>query len=84
MGQWRCVALAHLISAVNGFCCGKELFFQNFLRGKEKLSLFYFAGTDDDYEVWYPHQTVEKEGDPNNGCLLGVKELTYRLKEDSL
>ncbi|VDD79952.1 unnamed protein product [Mesocestoides corti] len=38
----------------------------------------------DDYELWYPHQTDAGSGHANDGCLLGVKEVSYRLKEDSL
>ncbi|VDO00514.1 unnamed protein product [Rodentolepis nana] len=40
--------------------------------------------TVDDYELWYPHRTDIKEDDPSNGCLLGVRETSYRLKENSL
>ncbi|VDL91239.1 unnamed protein product [Schistocephalus solidus] len=37
-----------------------------------------------DYEVWTPHEDPAKEDASDNGCLLGMKEFFYRLKEDSL
>ncbi|KAL7064990.1 hypothetical protein AAHC03_04929 [Spirometra sp. Aus1] len=40
--------------------------------------------TANDYEVWSPHEDPVKGDSPNNGCLLGMKEFFYRLKEDSL
>nr|CDS16971.1 sortilin [Echinococcus granulosus] len=40
--------------------------------------------TVEDYDLWYPHQTGVKHNDPNDGCLLGVRETSYRLKENSL
>ncbi|KAM7537040.1 hypothetical protein Aperf_G00000072767 [Anoplocephala perfoliata] len=40
--------------------------------------------TADDYELWYPHRTDSRRDDPSNGCLLGVRETSYRLKKDAL
>ncbi|VDM17670.1 unnamed protein product [Hydatigera taeniaeformis] len=41
-------------------------------------------GTAEDYEPWYPHRTDMSHKDPNDGCLLGVRETSYRLKANSL
>ncbi|VDK84113.1 unnamed protein product [Dibothriocephalus latus] len=42
------------------------------------------GGTAEDYEVWSPHEIPAKGDAPDNGCLLGMKEFFYRLKENAL
>ncbi|VDL18325.1 unnamed protein product [Hymenolepis diminuta] len=49
-----------------------------------KVLACWRQGTVGDYELWYPHRTDTKQSDPSNGCLLGVRETSYRLKENSL